>query len=77
MRPFFHRSSVYIYPIFGAAFGSIGYWLKGVEDRQIAMLTERREELLKKRERRLERLKATEGSGDTSPQSPYSGVLGQ
>ena len=75
MRPFFSRTSFYIYPIFGAAFGSIGYWLKGVEDRQIAMLAERREELMRKRERKLERLKAADGSEAASP--PPTGILGQ
>ena len=49
------------------------------------MLTERREELLRKRERRLERLKGMgkEGSGDGEGKGEmgvgpaYSGVLGQ
>lgn len=77
MRPFFHRTSFYIYPIFGAAFGSIGYWLQGVEDRQIAMLTERREELLRKRQRRAERLEDPVMEGDTVSGPPASGVLGQ
>ena len=77
MRPFFHRTSFYIYPIFGAAFGSIGYWLKGVEDRQTAMLTERREELLRKRQWRAERLEATVMDGEAMSSPPASGVLGQ
>ena len=55
MRPFFHKESLWAYPVFAAAGGSFGYWLTGVSERQNAILAERRESLLAKRRRRAER----------------------
>ena len=55
MRPFFNKESLWAWPVFAAAGGSFGYWLTGVQSRQNAILTERRNNLLAKRRRRAER----------------------
>ncbi|MCJ1317770.1 hypothetical protein MMC15_003097 [Xylographa vitiligo] len=55
MRPFFNRESLWAYPVFAAAGGSFGYWLTGVEQNQLNILTGRRNALLEKRRRRAER----------------------
>lgn len=52
MRPLFNRSSLWVYPIYAGIGSSVGYWLLGVEQRQVKFLTERREALLEKRRRR-------------------------
>ena len=51
----FARSNLWTWPAFGGAGASFGYWLTGVEDRQMAILQERKEVLLAKRRRRAER----------------------
>jgi len=55
MRPFFNKESLWAYPFFAAVGGSFGYWMTGVEQRQLLILTERRNALLEKRRRRAER----------------------
>lgn len=55
MRPFFNRSSLWVYPVYAGIGSSVGYWLMGVEQRQVKWLTERRESLLEKRRRRAQR----------------------
>ena len=55
MRPFFNKESLWAYPVFAAAGGSFGYWLTGVENRQMKVLSDRRNRLLEKRRRRAER----------------------
>ena len=55
MRPFFNKESLWAYPVFGGAGASFGYWLQGVEDRQMKILGARRTSLLEKRARRAER----------------------
>jgi hypothetical protein len=55
MRPFFNKESLWAYPVFAAAGGSFGYWLTGVESRQMKLLAQRRESVLEKRKRRAER----------------------
>src|SRR5205085_4885363 len=55
MRPFFQRGSLWVYTLFAGVGGSFGYWLKGVEDRQMKMLQQRKEILIEKRRRRAER----------------------
>ncbi len=66
MRPFFQRGSLWVYPLFASIGGSFGYWLKGVEDRQMKMLTQRKELVIEKRRRRAEReAKAGEGGAET------------
>lgn len=41
-----------MYPWYASVGGAFGYWLIGVEDRQIALLTTRRDELLERRQKR-------------------------
>lgn len=55
MRPFFNKESLWAYPLFGGIGGSFGYWLMGVEERQMSLLADRRERLLEKRRRSAER----------------------
>lgn len=55
MRPLFNRSSLWVYPIYASIGGSFGYWLTGVEARQISFLQQRRDGLIEKRRRRAER----------------------
>ena len=55
MRPFFQRENWLIYPIYGTVGASFGYWLQGVENRQMRYLSETRDRLIEKRKRRAER----------------------
>lgn len=55
MRPLFARQSLYVYPIYASIGGAFGYWLTGVEQRQLKLLTDRRDRLLEKRRRQAER----------------------
>ena len=55
MRPFFNKESLWVYPVYAGVGGSVGYWLMGVEQRQVRFLNQRRESLLEKRRRRAER----------------------
>ncbi|KAL1896504.1 hypothetical protein Sste5346_004538 [Sporothrix stenoceras] len=52
MRPLFLKSSLWAYPVFGATGAGFGYWLQGVDDKQTAVLTARKEAILEKRARR-------------------------
>jgi hypothetical protein len=52
MRPLFGRSYLWTYPVYAAVGGSFGYWLTGVESRQLAVLEERKQRLLEKRRKR-------------------------
>lgn len=63
MRPLFNKESLWAYPVFAATGGSFGYWLTGVESRQLKLLAERRTNLLEKRKRRAEREGAEIGRG--------------
>lgn len=51
MRPFFNKSSLWAYPVYAAGGASFGYWLQGVDDKQTALLNERKNNLLEKRAR--------------------------
>jgi len=51
MRPLFGRDALWAYPLFASVGGSFGYWLQGVEQRQLKILTDRRDRLLEKRRR--------------------------
>lgn len=64
MRPFFGRESLWAFPFFAAVGGSFGYWLTGVEDRQVKLLADRRDKLLEKRRRRADREMAAEKAED-------------
>ncbi|KAK3373703.1 hypothetical protein B0T24DRAFT_271859 [Lasiosphaeria ovina] len=55
MRPLFERSRLWAYPLFGGVGASFGYWLQGVDERQTAVLQERRSAILEKRARRAQR----------------------
>lgn len=52
MRPLFMRKNLWTYPVYAAVGGSFGYWLTGVEHRQLAVLQERKARLLEKRRKR-------------------------
>jgi hypothetical protein len=60
MRPLFNKESLWAYPLFGGIGGSFGWWLQGVEQRQMAILGARRTSILEKRARRAEREAAQE-----------------
>ena len=53
MRPFHHQ--LWAYGIYGGLGASFGYWLQGVEDKQMRYLRETRDRLVEKRKRRAER----------------------
>lgn len=55
MRPILAKESLWAYPFFAGIGGSFGYWLQGVESRQLKILAERREAILEKRRRRDQR----------------------
>ena len=55
MRPILAKEGLWAYPVFAGVGGSFGYWLQGVEDRQLKILAQRREAILDKRRRRDER----------------------
>ncbi|CAK3858096.1 related to NADH2 dehydrogenase (ubiquinone) 14K chain [Lecanosticta acicola] len=55
MRPFFQRENWLIYPIYGTLGASFGYWLQGVENKQMRYLSETRDRLIEKRKRRAQR----------------------
>lgn len=53
MRPFHHQ--LWAYGIYGGLGASFGFWLQGVEDKQMRFLRDSRNRLLEKRRRRAER----------------------
>ncbi|PYI16684.1 hypothetical protein BO86DRAFT_389990 [Aspergillus japonicus CBS 114.51] len=59
MRPILARESLWVYPLFAGVGGSFGYWLQGVEERQLRILAQRREQILEKRRRRDDRENGT------------------
>lgn len=52
MRPLLAKESLWVYPLFAGVGGSFGYWMQGVESRQLKILAQRREAILEKRRRR-------------------------
>lgn len=60
MRPLFNRQSLWAWPVFAGVGGSFGYWLQTVDDRQTAVLAERKQAILEKRARRAARLQEQE-----------------
>lgn len=60
MRPLFTRNTWWVYPVYASIGGSFGYYLQGVESRQLSYLSERRDALAEKRRRRAERDAAAE-----------------
>ncbi|KAK9440193.1 NADH:ubiquinone oxidoreductase kD subunit [Metarhizium brunneum] len=65
MRPFFNKSSLWAYPTYALGGASFGYWLQGIDDKQSAMLSERKAFLLEKRKRKAER-EAVDARGDAA-----------
>ncbi|ODH53028.1 hypothetical protein GX48_00897 [Paracoccidioides brasiliensis] len=63
MRPLFQKQTLWVYPLFATVGGSFGYWLEGVDKRQLAILAERKQSLLEKRQRRAEREATDESNG--------------
>lgn len=55
MRPILAKQGLWAYPVFAGVGGSFGYWLQGVEGRQLKILAQRREAILDKRRRRDDR----------------------
>ncbi|KAG6015482.1 hypothetical protein E4U43_005215 [Claviceps pusilla] len=55
MRPLFNKSSLWAYPAYALGGASFGYWLQGIDDKQSAMLGQRKALLLEKRKRMAER----------------------
>jgi len=55
MRPFLNRKDMLGFPIFAGVGASFGYWLQGVDERQTAVLAERKAAILEKRARRAQR----------------------
>lgn len=79
MRPFFQRGTLWVYTLFAGVGGSFGYWMKGVEDRQVKMLEQRKQILIEKRRRRTEREQnAADGGQDLVPigEPRETGTLG-
>lgn len=60
MRPFFQRGALIWYPVFGSIGASFGWWMTGVEQRQLQLLNQRKNLLMEKRKRRAEREAAGE-----------------
>jgi hypothetical protein len=63
MRPFFQRGALIWYPVFGSIGASFGWWMTGVEQRQVQLLQQRKNILIEKRKRRAEREAAGEEPG--------------
>lgn len=73
MRPLFAKERLWVYPFFAGIGGSFGYWLTGVEQRQLQILADRRDRLLEKRRRRAEREAAAAGEQGTKAEE--GGIL--
>lgn len=63
MRPLLGKEALWAYPLFAGVGGSFGYWIQGVETRQLKTLAERREAILEKRRKRDERENTGEQAG--------------
>jgi len=74
MRPFFQRGTLWAYPLFASIGGSFGYWLQGVEYRQMKLLQQRKEIIIEKRRRRAEREAQVAGTED-QPSTEIAGAL--
>ena len=70
MRPFHHQ--LWAYGIYGGLGASFGFWLQGVEDKQMRFLRESRDRLLEKRRRRAER----EGNLNAGPEQELDSKIG-
>lgn len=63
MRPLFAKRGVWAYPLYATVGASFGYWLQGVDERQTAMLQQRKAAIMEKRARRKAAQAAGEGAG--------------
>ncbi|KAI3390996.1 hypothetical protein diail_8278 [Diaporthe ilicicola] len=61
--PITTRSLLWAYPVFAGCGASFGYWLETVDQKQTAMISERKDSILAKRARRAAReAEAVEGA---------------
>ena len=60
MRPMFNKESLWVYPVFAGCGASFGYWLQGVDERQTAIINQRKASILEKRARRAQKAEAAE-----------------
>jgi hypothetical protein len=64
MRPLIStHSRMWLYPLYATIGGGVGYWLEGVQWRQDKVMAQKKELLLEKRRRRLERDQAGKREG--------------
>ncbi|KAK4219364.1 hypothetical protein QBC37DRAFT_382577 [Rhypophila decipiens] len=52
MRPLFGKTGAWAYPVYATVGASFGYWLQGVDERQTAVLQQRKAAIMEKRARR-------------------------
>ncbi|KAK0720458.1 hypothetical protein B0H67DRAFT_485422 [Lasiosphaeris hirsuta] len=52
MRPFYTKNALLGFPIFAGVGASFGYWLQGIDEKQTAVLAERKAAIYEKRARR-------------------------
>jgi len=52
MRPILQKQGAWAYPLYGTVGASFGYWLQGVDDRQTAVLAQRKLAIMEKRAKR-------------------------
>ena len=82
MRPLITRGSAWAYPWYAGVFGSFGYWLTGVEHRQLRWIERRKEQFLEKKarveeiERKEAEARAAEGEVVEAKKGPGGFVLG-
>ncbi|EQL01027.1 hypothetical protein G6O67_002948 [Ophiocordyceps sinensis] len=69
MRPFFNKESLWAYPAYALGGASFGHWLQGVDDRQTAMLDQRKAYLLEKRAKKAEKDASAAAAAAASPSS--------
>jgi hypothetical protein len=77
LRPMFGKqSNLWLYPVYAAIGGGIGYWLEGVGIRHDKMLQERKESLLEKRRRKLAREQAEREGGQLTQAQDTAVIAG-
>ncbi len=55
MQPILHKNTLWAYPVFATCGASFGYWMQSIDEKQTAMLNERKQGILEKRARRAQR----------------------
>jgi hypothetical protein len=77
LRPMFAKqSNLWLYPVYAAIGGGFGFWLEGLGVSHNKMLQERKESLLEKRRRKLEREQAERESGSTGQTQDTAVIAG-